>query len=287
MPEIVGVKFKRLGKIYYFSPNDLVFSIGEKVIVNTEKGLECGEICIENRNVDNEKVVKTLKPVVRKLTEADKKISELNVIKEKNAFKICQEKIAEHGLNMKLIDVEYSFDGSKIMFFFISETRIDFRELVKDLAAAFRTRIELRQLGVRDEAKMLGGVGICGQELCCCRFLDEFIPVSIKMAKEQGLSLNPTKISGNCGRLMCCLKYEQDVYEELLKVTPGEGAVVKTPDGNGTVTDVSILKGTVKVRLDRAPDAAAGQYRVKDVTLISRPPRRKNNKNSQPKDLEE
>ena len=287
MPEIVGVKFKRLGKIYYFSPDSLEFSLGEKVIVSTEKGLECGEICIENRNVDDEKIVKTLKPVVRKLTEADKKISELNIIKEKNAFKICQDKINEHGLEMKLVDVEYNFDGSKIMFFFTSETRIDFRELVKDLASAFRTRIELRQLGVRDEAKMLGGVGICGQELCCCRFLDEFVPVSIKMAKEQGLSLNPTKISGNCGRLMCCLKYEQDVYEELLKITPVEGSVVKTPDGSGIVIDVSILKGIVKVRLDRTPDAVASQYKAEDVTLISRPPRKKKPKNNQPKDLEE
>ena len=286
MTEVIGVKFKKLGKVYYFSPAGKQFPVGEFVVVETAQGVECGEVVTANKAVEDSELTKTLKPVMRIMTEADKKIAELNKTKEKNAFKICSEKIEEHGLNMKLVEVEYSFDGSKILFIFTSENRVDFRELVKELAGIFRTRIELRQVGVRDEAKMLGGVGICGQPFCCSRFLDEFIPVSIKMAKEQGLSLNPAKISGNCGRLMCCLKYEQDVYEELLKITPYEGCIVNTKDGNGTVTDASLLKGVIKVRLDSNPEAAPASYNVSDITILKRAVKRRNKAEAEPKGLE-
>ena len=218
MAEIIGVRFKTVGKVYYFDPVGISLDLGQKVIVETARGIECGEVVIKNRNVTENEIVAPLKPVMRIATEQDIKTIKINKSKEKEAFNICQAKIEKHKLVMKLVDVEYTFDNNKILFYFTADGRVDFRELVKDLASIFRTRIELRQIGVRDESKMLGGLGVCGRPFCCSSFLGEFQPVSIKMAKEQGLSLNPTKISGTCGRLMCCLKYEQDVYEELLKV---------------------------------------------------------------------
>lgn len=246
MSEIVGVRFKKVGKIYYFNPLNRLFEIGDKVIVETARGLECGEIVISNRKCDD--IVQPLKEVIRKVTKEDLKILENNKQKEKEAFKICEQKIALRKLNMKLIDVECTFDNNKLLFYFTAENRVDFRELVKDLASIFRTRIELRQIGVRDEAKFLGGLGICGRQFCCKTYLGDFQPVSIKMAKEQGLSLNPTKISGTCGRLMCCLKYEQDGYEELLKITPKVGALVKVNNNKGIVQEVNLLTGKLKVQ---------------------------------------
>lgn len=246
MAEIVGVRFKKGGKVYYFNPLDYKLVIGDKVIVETARGVECGDIVIANRQCDD--VVQPLKEVIRKVNKEDLKILENNRKKEQDAFKICQQKIAYRKLNMNLIDVECTFDNNKLLFYFTSENRVDFRELVKDLASIFRTRIELRQIGVRDEAKFLGGLGICGREFCCKGYLGDFQPVSIKMAKEQGLSLNPTKISGTCGRLMCCLKYEQDGYEELLKITPKVGAVVKVNNNRGIVQEVNLLTGKLKVQ---------------------------------------
>lgn len=246
MTEIVGVRFKKGGKVYYFNPLDYKLVIGDKVIVETARGVECGDVVIANRQCDD--VVQPLKEVIRKVNKEDLKILENNKKKEQDAFKICQQKIAYRKLNMNLIDVECTFDNNKLLFYFTSENRVDFRELVKDLASIFRTRIELRQIGVRDEAKFLGGLGICGREFCCKGYLGDFQPVSIKMAKEQGLSLNPTKISGTCGRLMCCLKYEQDGYEELLKITPKVGAVVKVNNNRGIVQEVNLLTGKLKVQ---------------------------------------
>ena len=249
MTEVIGVKFKEEGRVYYFDPKGEKFPQGEQVIVETARGLECGIVASSNHNVEDKDVVKPLKKVVRLATDADRARAAENRKKEKNAFKICEEKILSRGLEMKLVDVEYSFDNSKILFYFTADGRVDFRELVKDLAAAFRTRIELRQIGVRDEAKLLGGLGICGQPFCCSRFLDDFKPVSIKMAKEQGLSLNPSKISGTCGRLMCCLKYEQEAYEYLNKLTPRVGSLVRTEDGDGIVTDANPITGMLHVKL--------------------------------------
>ncbi|MEG0541435.1 MAG: stage 0 sporulation family protein, partial [Angelakisella sp.] len=251
MAEVIGVRFKEVGKIYYFDPGELRMEENEKVIVETSRGIECGIVAIPNRQVREEEIVKPLKKVIRAANAEDVKRMEDNRQKEKKAFRVCLEKIAANKLDMKLVDVEYSFDNNKILFYFTAEGRVDFRELVKDLAAVFRTRIELRQIGVRDEAKMLGGLGICGRVFCCNAFLGEFQPVSIKMAKEQGLSLNPTKISGTCGRLMCCLKYEQEAYEDLLKTTPKAGAWVSTPEGKGVVNEVSLLTGVLKVHLDK------------------------------------
>lgn len=268
MAEVIGVRFKNVGKVYYFDPVGLTFEVGQKVIVETARGVECGQVVLENREVSEDAVVSPLKPVMRLATEKDLRIVEENRQKEKDAFAICQEKIAKHKLVMKLVDVEYTFDNNKILFYFTADGRVDFRELVKDLASVFRTRIELRQIGVRDESKMLGGLGICGRPFCCSSYLGEFQPVSIKMAKEQGLSLNPTKISGTCGRLMCCLKYEQEAYEDLLKITPKMGASVKTPDGRGTVVDVNLLTGVLNVRMDAAPDAAPRSFNRKDVSVI-------------------
>lgn len=250
MPEIIGVRFKSVGKVYSFSPNGKKTKVGDKVIVETSKGVECGEVVLAEKNVDEKSIVAPLKPIIRVATAQDMKTVENNRKKEADAFKICEEKIAKHNLKMKLVDVECTFDNNKLLFYFTAENRVDFRELVKDLASVFRTRIELRQIGVRDEAKMLGGIGVCGQPYCCARFLGEFQPVSIKMAKEQGLSLNPTKISGVCGRLMCCLKYEQDCYTELLKITPKVGAIVRTADGKGTVEAVNLLTGKLTVRME-------------------------------------
>ena len=254
MVEIIGVRFKSGGKQYYFDPAGLEVQPGQGVIVETSRGLEYGECAQGNTQVEEETVVQPLRPLVRIATEEDEKTVEKNREKEAKAFQICQEKIAAHGLEMKLVEAEYSFEGNKVLFFFTAEGRVDFRALVKDLASTIHARIELRQIGVRDEAKMLGGLGICGRPFCCAQFLDEFQPVSIKMAKTQNLSLNPTKISGTCGRLMCCLKYEQEAYEDLVKHTPKQESFVETPDGAGTVSSVNLLRQQVQVRLDSAPD---------------------------------
>ena len=268
MTEIIGVRFKNTGKTYYFSPNNEKVTQADKVIVETARGLECGDVVIANRMVDDSQIISPLKPVVGSATEKDLQQVEQNRQKEKDAFKICEEKIAEHGLEMNLVDVEYTFDGNKILFCFTADGRIDFRELVKDLAGIFRTRIELRQIGVRDESKMLGGLGVCGRPFCCNSFLGDFQPVSIKMAKEQGLSLNPTKISGTCGRLMCCLKYEQEAYESLLKITPKNGALVQTDEGVGTVVESNLLTGTLKVSLESRPDGAPKVCKRDEVKVI-------------------
>ena len=254
MVEIISVRFKSGGKQYYFNPNGEVFQPGEGVIVETSRGVEYGECTQGNTPIDEMELTAPLRPVLRRATEEDEKVRERNKEKEAKAFQICQEKIAQHGLEMKLVEAEYSFEGNKVLFFFTAEGRVDFRALVKDLASAIHARIELRQIGVRDEAKMLGGLGICGRPFCCSQFLDEFQPVSIKMAKTQNLSLNPTKISGTCGRLMCCLKYEQDAYEDLVKHSPKQESFVETPDGAGTVSSVNLLRQTVQVRLDSAPE---------------------------------
>ena len=250
MTEVVSVKFKDTGKAYYFSPDGKTVNVGDKVIVETQNGNELGVIYESNHSVEDETLVLPLKKMLRTATEKDLKRVEDNKKKSEDAFKICEELVTEHELDMKLVDVEYSFDGNKIIFYFTSDGRVDFRELVKDLAAKFHTRIELRQIGVRDEAKMLGGIGICGQTYCCKRFLNDFEPVSIKMAKEQGLSLNPTKISGSCGRLMCCLKYEEEAYDYLANLTPRVGSTVKTPDGIGTVIDANLITGNLFVKLN-------------------------------------
>ena len=254
MATVVGVRFKTVGKVYYFDPAGEDYPLGSRVIVETSRGIECGEVAMKSREVPDDSVVKPLKTVIRAATPEDLARLEENHRKEQSAAEICREKILKHGLEMKLVNVEYTFDGSKILFYFTADGRVDFRELVKDLASVFRTRIELRQIGVRDEAKMLGGLGICGRPFCCAQFLDEFQPVSIKMAKTQNLSLNPTKISGTCGRLMCCLKYEQEAYEDLVKHTPKQESFVETPDGAGTVSSVNLLRQQVQVRLDSAPD---------------------------------
>ena len=248
MPTVVGIRFKKACKIYYFDPAASGVAKGDHAIVETARGVEYGEVVIGPREVDESSIVPPLKPVMRKATaEDDLKLAE-NKIREKEAFNICLRKIKNHELPMRLIDVEFTFDVNKIIFYFTADGRIDFRELVKDLASVFRTRIELRQIGVRDESKMLGGLGLCGQPFCCSRFLKNFQPVSIKMAKEQGLSLNPAKISGSCGRLMCCLAYEQKSYEYLNSITPQVGSIVRTPDGEGTVIEVNVVAGTLKVR---------------------------------------
>ncbi|HHW32054.1 MAG TPA: stage 0 sporulation family protein [Clostridiaceae bacterium] len=268
MVTVVGVRFKEAGKIYYFDPDNLQIDLNENVIVETARGIEFGKVVIPNREVPDEDIVAPLKKVIRIATEEDKKHYEENKQKEKEAFNICLEKIKNHNLDMKLIGVEYTFDNNKILFYFTADGRVDFRELVKDLAAVFKTRIELRQIGVRDESKMMGGIGICGRVLCCRSFLGEFEPVSIKMAKEQGLSLNPCKISGACSRLMCCLKYEHEVYEELLARTPKIGAIVETPEGQGVVIEANILKEIVKVKLDKGNEADLATFKLNDIKII-------------------
>lgn len=268
MAEVIGVRFKEVGKVYYFDPNGVQMKKGDMAIVETARGVECGEVAMENREIDDKDIVHPLKKMIRKATHGDLKKVEENRKKEKHAFEICEKKILDHNLEMKLVDVEYTFDNNKILFYFTADGRVDFRELVKDLASVFRTRIELRQIGVRDEAKMMGGLGICGRPFCCTSFLGEFQPVSIKMAKEQGLSLNPVKISGTCGRLMCCLKYEQAAYSDLLRTTPKNGAVVNTPEGRGVVVDVNLITGMLKVRMDRAPEAAPMSFHAKQVKVI-------------------
>ena len=254
MTEIISVRFKTGGKQYYFDPQGQSVKAGEGVILETSRGLEYGECTKGNHMVADEAVVQPLRALVRIATEKDRETVAQNREKEKSAFKVCQKKIADHGLDMKLVDAEYSFEGNKVLFFFTSEGRVDFRALVKDLAATLHARIELRQIGVRDEAKMLGGLGICGKPFCCAQFLDEFQPVSIKMAKTQNLSLNPAKISGTCGRLMCCLKYEQNAYEDAVKRCPKQDSFVETPDGVGTVTNVNLLREQVKVSLEDSTD---------------------------------
>lgn len=268
MVKVVGVRFKRSGKIYYFDPDDMIIDINTNVIVETARGIEFGQAVIANREVPEDEIVAPLKKVIRIATEEDIKHAGDNRNKEKDAFGICLQKIRDHNLDMKLIDVEYTFDNNKVLFYFTADGRVDFRDLVKDLAAVFKTRIELRQIGVRDESKMMGGIGVCGRVLCCNSYLGEFQPVSIKMAKEQGLSLNPTKISGTCGRLMCCLKYEQDAYEQIIKKIPKIGAIVETPDGQGVVMDVSLLKELLKVKMDKGNETDLKLYNVSEVKVI-------------------
>ncbi|MCR5706914.1 Cell fate regulator YaaT, PSP1 superfamily (controls sporulation, competence, biofilm development) [Ruminococcus sp. YRD2003] len=253
MKEIVGIRFKSVGKIYYFSPGNIKANIGDRAIVETVRGVECGEVVIANRQIDDNAINSPLKPIIRLADANDLKTVEKNKQREKEAFRICEEKIALRKLKMSLVDVECTFDNNKMLFYFTAENRVDFRELVKDLAAVFRTRIELRQIGVRDEAKILGGLGICGREFCCKAHMGDFNPVSIKMAKEQGLSLNPTKISGTCGRLMCCLKNEQAAYDSLLKITPKVGAIVVTPDGDkGRVEDANLITGKLRIKTEKS-----------------------------------
>ena len=275
--EIVGVRFKSTGKTYYFDPAGITAARGSFVIVETARGPEFGEVTLANRRVPTSDIVPPLRPLLRLATNADIAHNEENDQKEAEAFRICNEKIAAHGLDMKLVDAEYTFDNTKLLFYFTSAGRVDFRELVKDLASVFRTRIELRQIGIRDEAKMIGGLGICGRPLCCSGFLSDFCQVSIKMAKEQSLSLNSTKISGNCGRLMCCLRYEHQTYEEEIRLTPPVDSVVKTPDGIGTVCETSPLVGTIKVRLNDS-DGLPKQYHRDDVTVLGKNGGKRENK---------
>ena len=266
MKNIIGVRFKKPGKIYFFDPGELQISNRDFVIVETAQGEEYGEVAIANRSIKEENILKPLKKVIRIATYKDRKHHEENKKKEEEAFEICKQKIKEHKLDMTLTDVEFKFDNSKALFYFTADGRIDFRDLVKDLAAIFKTRIELRQIGVRDEVKRIGGCGICGRELCCCSYLGNFETVSIKMAKEQNMSLNPSKISGNCGRLMCCLKYEQEVYDEKIARLPKIGAIVKTEDGEGTVEGVETLKERLRVKLkDENGESYYKKYDAKDV----------------------
>ena len=271
MTKVIGVRFRTAGKIYFFSPGKLEIKTGDKVIVETARGVEFGSVVTGPKEVEDDKITQPLKYVIRLATEDDKKKEEKNKEKEKEAFKICLDKIHKHGLEMKLIDAEYTFDNNKVLFYFTADGRIDFRELVKDLASVFRTRIELRQIGVRDETKMLGGIGICGRELCCRSYLTDFVPVSIKMAKEQNLSLNPTKISGVCGRLMCCLKNEQETYEYLNSRLPSVGDSVITPTGmHGEVSGVNVLRQLVKVVVDNGEEKELQEYAVDDLKFTPR-----------------
>ncbi len=271
MVKIVGIRFRTAGKIYYFDPLDFELETAMHVIVETARGIEMGTVLIPPKEVEDDKVVSTLKPVIRIATDEDEKIISKNKDKEKEAFAICKEKIIKHGLEMKLVDAEYTFDNNKLLFYFTADGRIDFRDLVKDLASVFRTRIELRQIGVRDETKMMGGIGICGRALCCSSYLSDFVPVSIKMAKEQNLSLNPTKISGVCGRLMCCLKYEQDTYEYLNSRLPAVGEKVNTPEGIvGEVKSISVLRQLVKVIIDNGDEKELREYTVDELKLKPR-----------------
>mgnify|MGYP005769863397 FL=1 len=270
MIEIVGIRFKKAGKIYYFDPDGIKLERGSFAIVETARGIECGLVIKENTFVSEQNIVQPLKKVQRQATKEDLALEEKNKIREKEAFAICLEKIAQHQLDMKLIDAEITFDQIKLIFYFTSDGRVDFRELVKELASIFRMRIELRQIGVRDEAKMRNGIGICGRSLCCATFLGDFQPVSIKMAKEQSLSLNPTKISGICGRLMCCLKYEEDVYEELNQKLPNVGDIIDTVDGSGEILSTNVLMQTVKaaVRKKENDPPTIGFYSVDEITVL-------------------
>jgi cell fate regulator YaaT (PSP1 superfamily) len=263
MTKVIGVRFRTAGKIYFFDPKSYDIKRGDHVIVETARGIEYGTVVAGAKEVEDEKVIQPLKPVIRIATERDDEQAEKNKLKEKDAYKICLEKIQKHGLEMKLIDAEYTFDNNKVLFYFTADGRIDFRELVKDLASVFKTRIELRQIGVRDETKIRGGIGICGRPLCCHSYLSDFVPVSIKMAKEQNLSLNPTKISGVCGRLMCCLKNEEETYEELNRKLPGVGDFVTTDDGmKGEVQSINVLRQQVKVLVDLGDEKELREYEV-------------------------
>ena len=268
--EIVGVNFREAGKIYYFSPGELKLSLGEKVIVETSRGVEMGTVKVANRTISSSEIISPLKPVTRSATREDIQHYEKNRAAEEEAIAICQKKVEAHNLGMKLVGAEYTFDNSKLIFYFTCESRVDFRELVRDLASTFRTRIELRQIGIRDEAKMLGGIGVCGRKLCCSGFLSDFVQVSIKMAKEQNFSLNSSKVSGACGRLMCCLRYEHETYEYEIKRTPPVDSTVKTEDGVGTVTEINPLAGTVKVKLTDKPDIPPKSYHRDNVTVIKK-----------------
>ncbi len=285
MREIVGIRFKKIGKIYFFDPNNIELKKGQMAIVETARGIELGEVAAENHKVTDDKIVAPLKKVIRIATDEDKRIFEENEKKAEEAYRICVEKIAEHKLDMKLVDVEYTFDNSKLLFYFTADGRIDFRELVRDLASIYRTRIELRQIGVRDEVKMLGGYGMCGRELCCCNHLSDLNPVSIKMAKEQGLSLNPTKISGVCGRLMCCLKHEQDVYEEKLSRLPSAGSIVKTPEGTGVVEEVEVLREALKVKFEKDGVSQKKSFLLKEIEVIKNKKRREKDDDIDMKEL--
>ncbi|NCB73892.1 MAG: hypothetical protein EOM51_03995 [Clostridia bacterium] len=269
MVKVVNVKFNSHGKAYYFDPLELEVNTGDKLIVETSKGLDIGECAFGEHYVLEDSIVPPLRPVIRIATQEDLRVAQQNKEREKEAFAICKEKILAHGLDMKLVDVECGFEGNKILFFFTADGRVDFRDLVKDLAAVFRTRIELRQIGVRDETKMLGGLGICGRPYCCSQFLDDFQPVSTKMAKTQSMSLNPTKISGSCGRLMCCLRYEQDAYEDLIKTIPKVGAFVQTPSGYGNVISTNVLRQKVKVRIDESNEQ---ELKVLDANQVATVP---------------
>ncbi len=288
MVDVIGVRFRQTGKIYFFAPEDYDVQVGDNVIVETARGIEYGKVVLGKRQIEESKLVSSLKSVIRIATEEDDKIQQENQEKKEEAFKVCLEKIEKHGLEMKLIDCEYTFDNNKLLFYFTAGGRIDFRELVKDLASVFRTRIELRQIGVRDETKILGGIGICGRTLCCHSYLSEFVPVSIKMAKEQNLSLNPTKISGVCGRLMCCLKNEQDTYEELNRKLPIVGDEVTTIDGfKGIVQSVSILRQKVKVIVsDEKGDKEVRDYMVDELKFKSKRKKDKVKMNQELKELE-
>ena len=286
MIKVVGVRFRRAGKIYFFDPKDIPLAAGDHVIVETARGVEYGTVMVGPKKVTDDEVVQPLKPVIRKATEADDGIEEKNREKERQAYGICLEKIKKHELDMKLVDAEYTFDNNKLLFYFTADGRIDFRELVKDLASVFRTRIELRQIGVRDETKILGGIGICGRELCCHTFLSEFAPVSIKMAKEQNLSLNPTKISGVCGRLMCCLKNEEETYEYLNSRLPGVGDRVTTQDGlKGEVQSVNVLRQLVKVIVELGDEKEIREYQVSELRF--KPRRRKDTQKLSKEEMKE
>jgi cell fate regulator YaaT (PSP1 superfamily) len=269
MFKVVGIRFKKAGKIYYFDPVDIDVKAGDCAIVETARGVEFGEVVLGPKEVTEEEIVAPIKPVLRKALEEDYVKAKENRDKEKEALTICQEKVEKHNLEMKLIDVEYTFDNNKVIFYFSAEGRVDFRELVKDLAAVFKTRIELRQIGVRDEAKMLGGIGPCGVTLCCSTWLGDFEPVSIKMAKEQSLSLNPNKISGICGRLLCCLKYEQDAYEDAKERLPNEGEKVKTPEGIGEILQVNLIQETIKVKL-KGEETKIKDFSVNEIEIIGK-----------------
>ncbi len=269
--EIIGIRFKKVGKMYYFDPNGHTAKIGDSAVVETARGLEFGQVCLGNRMVPTDDLVQPLRPVVRIATEEDLAHNAENSQKESEAFRVCIEKIAEHGLDMKLVDAQYTFDNSKLIFYFTSAGRVDFRELVKDLASVFRIRIELRQIGIRDEAKLMGGLGVCGRQLCCASFLSDFVQVSIKMAKEQNLSLNSNKISGACGRLMCCLRYEYDTYQEEIAKTPPVDSLVDTPDGRGTVIEISPLAGKVRVKISDGKDVQIKTFKRDLVKVLSKP----------------
>ncbi|MBQ4044251.1 MAG: stage 0 sporulation family protein [Clostridia bacterium] len=282
--EIIGVRFRETGKVYYFAPGEIKAEPGSQVIVETARGLEFGEVMIGNKFVPTSEIVPPLRSVVRIANTGDIERHEANLALEKNAFDICMKKIREHKLDMKLIDAEYTFDNNKLLFYFSAEGRVDFRELVKDLASVFRTRIELRQIGIRDEAKMMGGIGVCGRPFCCSTFLSDFAQVSIKMAKEQNLSLNSAKISGTCGRLMCCLNYEYQTYEEELRLTPPVGTRVKTPDGNGIVTEITPLTGMLKVSVsDRQGNSTVHSFHRDTVTVLKLPEKKDGGRNSEEK----